>query len=130
MKITCAGAFITARKGRQTNRLFFGYGALWLIVERLPAHKKDRTKLVCNRFVLVAYLYTTVPLVIQRATGSGLGMRLARLRSEGRKHYNLKMRSRLRGIFWNAHKYNHMSGAAGDGRTIHTYTSRMRYPSL
>ena len=32
-----------------------------------------------------------------RATGSGLGTRLARLRSEGRKHY--KMRSLLRGIF-------------------------------
>ena len=51
-------------------------------------------------------------------------MYVARLRSGGRKHYN--MRSVLRGIFWNAHGVLCMSGAAGDGRTTqlalyHTY---------
>ena len=46
-------------------------------------------------------------------------MYVARLRSGGRKHYNI--RSVLRGIFWNAHSVLCMSGAAGDGRTIHTY---------
>ena len=44
---------------------------------------------------------------------------VARLRSGGCKHYN--MQSVLRGIFWNAHSVLCMSGAAGDGRTIHTY---------
>ena len=48
-----------------------------------------------------------------------VAMYVARLRSGGRKHYN--MRSVLRGIFWNAHSVLCMSGAAGDGRTIHTY---------
>ena len=48
-----------------------------------------------------------------------VAMYVARLRSGGRKHYN--MRSVLRGIFWNAHSVFCMSGAAGDGRTIHTY---------
>ena len=46
-------------------------------------------------------------------------MYVARLRSGGRKHYN--MRSVLRGIFWNAHRVLCMSGAAGDGCTIHIY---------
>ena len=45
-----------------------------------------------------------------------VAMYVARLRSGGRKHYN--MRSVLRGIFWNAHSVLCMSGAAGDGRTI------------
>ena len=44
-----------------------------------------------------------------------VAMYVARLRSGGRKHYN--MRSVLRGIFWNAHSVLCMSGAAGDGRT-------------
>ena len=48
-----------------------------------------------------------------------VAMYVARLRSGGRKHYN--MRSVLRGIFWNVHSVSCMSGAAGDGRTIHTY---------
>ena len=48
-----------------------------------------------------------------------VAMYVARLRSGGRKHYN--MRSVLRGIFWNVHSVLCMSGAAGDGRTIHTY---------
>ena len=48
-----------------------------------------------------------------------VAMYVARLRSGGRKHYN--MRSVLRGIFWNAHSVLCMSGAAGDGRTIHIY---------
>ena len=48
-----------------------------------------------------------------------VAMYVARLRSGGRKHYN--MRSVLHGIFWNAHSVLCMSGAAGDGRTIHTY---------
>ena len=65
-------------------------------------------------------------------------MYVSRLRSGGRKHYN--RRSVLRGIFWNAHGVLVlcMSGAAGDGRTIHTYiyiyiyinNSRMSYPSM
>ena len=47
-----------------------------------------------------------------------VAMYVARLHSEGRKHYN--MRPLLCGIFWNAHQYNvYMSSAAGDGRTIH-----------
>ena len=46
-------------------------------------------------------------------------MYVARLRSGGRKRYNV--RSVLRGIFWNAHSVLCMSGAAGDGRTIHRY---------
>ena len=48
-----------------------------------------------------------------------VAMYVARLRSGGRKHYN--MRSVLRGIFWNGHSVLCMSGAAGDGCTIHTY---------
>ena len=48
-----------------------------------------------------------------------VAMYVARLRSGGRKHYN--MRSVLRGIFWNGHSVLCMSGAAGDGRTIHIY---------
>ena len=48
-----------------------------------------------------------------------VAMYVARLRSGGCKHYN--MRSVLRGIFWNAHSVLCMSGAAGDGRTIHIY---------
>ena len=61
-------------------------------------------------------------------------MYVARLRSGGRKHYNV--RSVLRGIFWNAHSVLCMSGAAGDGRTIHTYiyiyinNSRMCFSSM
>ena len=47
-----------------------------------------------------------------------VAMYVARLRSGGRKHYN--MRSVLRGIFWNVHSVSCMSGAAGDGR-VHTY---------
>ena len=47
-----------------------------------------------------------------------VAMYVARLRSGGRKHYN--MRSVLGGIFWNGHSVLCMSGAAGDGRTIHT----------
>ena len=43
-----------------------------------------------------------------------VAMYVARLRSGGRKHYN--MRSILRGIFWNGHSVLRMSGAAGDGR--------------
>ena len=48
-----------------------------------------------------------------------VAMYVAHLRSGGRKHYN--MRSVLRGIFWNSHSVMCMSGAVGDGRTIHTY---------
>ena len=48
-----------------------------------------------------------------------VAMYVARLRSGGRKHYN--MLSVLRGIFWNAYSVLCMSGAAGDGRTIHIY---------
>ena len=50
-----------------------------------------------------------------------VAMYVARLHSGGRKHYN--MQSVLRGIFWNAHSASVlcMSGAAGDGRTIHTH---------
>ena len=48
-----------------------------------------------------------------------VAMYVACLRSGGRKHYN--MRSVLRRIFWNAHSVLCMSGAAGDGRTIHIY---------
>ena len=43
----------------------------------------------------------------------------ARLRCGARKHY--VVRSVLRRIFWIAHNVLCMSGAAGDGRTIHTY---------
>ena len=50
-----------------------------------------------------------------------VAMYVARLRSGGRKHYNV--RSVLRGIFWNAHSVLCMSGAAGDGRTIHIASS-------
>ena len=57
-----------------------------------------------------------------------VAMYVARLRSGGRKHYN--MRSVLRGIFWNAHSVLCMSGAAGDGRTIYINNSRMCYPSM
>ena len=56
-----------------------------------------------------------------------VAMYVARLRSGGRKHYN--MRSVLRGIFWNVHSVLCMRGAAGDGRTIHIiyiYTSDMQ----
>ena len=50
-----------------------------------------------------------------------VAMYVARLRSGGRKHYN--MRSVLRGMFWNGHSVLCMSGAAGDGRIayIHIY---------
>ena len=54
-----------------------------------------------------------------------VAMYVARLRNGGRKHYN--MRSVLRGIFWNAHSVLCMSGAAGDGRTIHINNSRMTF---
>ena len=46
-----------------------------------------------------------------------MAMYVARLRSGGRKHYN--MRSVLRGIFWIAHSVLCMSDAVGGGRTIH-----------
>ena len=54
-------------------------------------------------------------------------MYVARLRSGGRKHYN--MRSVLHRIFWNVHSVLCMSGAAGDGHTIHTKQFVHDYPS-
>ena len=82
-------------------------------------------RIVPHSFVidLALSLYT---LVCQHGTGSGLGTRLAHLRSEGRTTCGLYR------IFWNAHKYNHMSGAARVTVVpyIHTNTSRTAVPFM